>query len=84
MFIRKKSKVSWAIALLLALVFGISQWYVIFIAAIGLLLLELIKIDYIKNIKKAFLIGVIALASMVYFTIENNQILQPTPPKIER
>lgn len=84
LFIRKKTKVSWAIVLLLALVFGISQWYVIFIAAIGLLLLELIKIDYIKNIKKAFLIGVIALASMVYFTIENNQILQPTPPKIER
>lgn len=82
LFIRKKTKFSWAIAVLMALVFGISQWYVLFVAAIGLLLLELVRTPYVKTINKSFIISTIAMSSLVYFTLLNYQTLQSHPQDV--
>ena len=82
-FIRKKTKFSWGIVFLLLLLFVYFQWHLILVASIGLIILETIKTPYFKSIKKELLLGLIALVSMLYFTILNYQLTSSITQKVE-
>ena len=83
MFIRKRTKFSWGVVFLLLLLFGYFQWYLIFVAATGLIILEMMKANTIKSNKKELLLGMIVLFSMLYFSIVNYKLPHSNSPVIE-